>query len=61
MLETIKLHSQLCIGAIKIQNALSNNMLSSKFETRELSPSQCAPKLLFFLCLTVAKIGGDLF
>jgi len=44
VLKTIQFDSQLCVGAVKIQNVLANCVLPAKFETSELPASQCPPE-----------------
>jgi len=59
MLEAIQFHRQFRRGTIEIQNAVTEHILSAKFETCKLPRSQRLPKLLFFFRLFLAKFAGD--
>ena len=59
MLKAVELDGEFSAGAIKIQNVITNHVLPPKFEPGELSSSQLAPKLLFFLRLSASKSTGN--
>ncbi len=61
VLKTIKFHGQFCIGAIKVQNAIANCVLSAELETGESASTERPPKFLFLVGLIVAKLPSDLF
>ena len=61
MLKAVEFDIQLRVGAVKIQDMSTHHVLSAKFESRELSSSQCPPKLFFFISLAAPKLAGDLF
>ena len=61
VLNTIKLHCQFCVGTVKVQNAIANGVLSAELETGESASTERPPKLLFLICLIVAKLPCDLF
>ena len=61
MLKSIQFHCQLGVGAVKIQDVFSQNMLPAEFETSKSSPAERPPKLLFVIRLIVTKMTGDLF
>jgi hypothetical protein len=61
MLKAVKFNGQLRIGAVEIQNMSANGMLPAKFETGELSSSQCAPQFFLVFGLMTAKLTGKLF
>ena len=61
MLRTVQFHSQLCSGAIEIQNAISDRVLPAKFETRKTPVTQRPPERLFIIRLMAPQLPGDLF
>jgi hypothetical protein len=61
VLKAIQFDSQLCIGAIKIQNVAINDVLPAEFETGETSPAQRPPEFLFLVGLIATKLAGDWF
>jgi hypothetical protein len=60
VLKTIELNRESCIGAVKIQNVLSQCVLPSKFEADKSMIAERPPKFPFFLRLLAAKIARDL-
>ena len=59
VLRTIQLDSELRIGAIEIQNVISDCVLPTKFETGESSPSQSPPEHLFVVRLVAAQLARE--
>ena len=56
MLRTVQFDDQFCLGAVKIRNISTQNLLSGKFY--RIASEKIIPKMSLFLCHIFAKFLG---
>ncbi len=61
VLRAVQFHGQFCIGAVDIQNMISDRVLSAEFETGKTPSAQRPPERLFVIRLVAAELAGDVF